>query len=95
MSDTDYISPTQPVPPSELILTLDSGIKVKRRIPRMRGCDEVNAKGKGCHGHLKKVPKAPAELVGQFGSEIYRCEKCHTWYLPNEQEKPRSRAQAW
>jgi hypothetical protein len=77
---------------SELVDTLGDGTKVKRRIPRMRACDEKDAKGKLCAGHLKRW-YAPGEEVRQkFGetAEIYRCQDCKTLYLPNPDEAPRS-----
>lgn len=71
---------------AELIETLESGVKVKRRAPRMRACDEPNAKGKLCTGHLKRWFHAPAEVRARFGTELYRCERCRTIYLPNPDE---------
>jgi hypothetical protein len=81
--------------PAELVTTLESGVKVKRRVPRMRACDERNAKGAICGGHLKRWFSAPSSVSQQFGDELYRCERCHTIYLPNLAEKPRSGTLAW
>jgi hypothetical protein len=84
-------------PPSELIRTLPSGLKVKRRVPRMRACDEKNDKGKLCAGHLKRYfdlsPEVAEELRGE--AELYRCERCGTVYLPNAAEAPRTGTLAW
>jgi hypothetical protein len=80
---------------SELVKTLDSGLKIKRRVPRMRACDEKNEKGAICAGHLKRWFGAPPEISLQFGSELYRCERCLTVYLPNPGETPRSATLAW
>jgi len=70
-------------------------MKVKRRVPRMRACDEKNEKGTICGGHLKRWFTAPANVLKEFGEELYRCERCHTVYLPNLEEKPRSGTLAW
>ena len=78
-----------------LILTLPDGTKVKRRVPRQRACNEPASKGKKgeiCAGHLKRWYFFGEEVKQKFGpeAEIYRCEHCHTLYLPNEQEQPRT-----
>ena len=77
---------------SELVDTLSDGTKVKRRIPRMRACDEKDAKGKLCAGHLKRWFSFGEEVQQKFGAaaEIYRCQDCKTLYLPNPDESPRS-----
>jgi hypothetical protein len=90
----DYPRPHHPLQ-SELAATLETGQKVKRRVPRMRACDELNAKGKPCLGHLKRWYEAPQDATRQFGSEIYRCERCHTLYLPNAAETPRTGTLSW
>ncbi len=90
----DFPRPHHPLH-SELIATLATGRKVKRRVPRMRACDEINEKGKPCVGHLKRWYDAGPDLEGQFGPEIYRCERCHTLYLPSLQETPRTRTLSW
>lgn len=79
------------------LLVLADGSKVKRRRLRMRACDEPNAKGKICAGHLKRWYRpspAAAEALGP-GAELYRCERCRTIYLPNPGETPRTRTLAW
>jgi len=77
---------------SELVDTLSDGTKVKRRIPHMRACDEKDAKGKLCAGHLKRWFSFGEEVQQKFGeaAEIYRCQDCKTLYLPNPDETPRS-----
>lgn len=77
---------------SELVDTLSDGTKVKRRILRMRACDEKDEKGKLCAGHLKRWYGFGDEVKQKFGgdAEIYRCEDCQTLYLPNPEETPRS-----
>ena len=58
--------------------------KVKTRLPYQRACNEKNAKGKLCVGHLKRWYEYGEEIKKQYGPqpEIYRCEYCHTLYLP-------------
>ena len=66
--------------------------KIKTRKLRQRACDEKDAKGKVCCGHLKRwydYPKDVEAILGQ-GAEIYRCEKCHALFQPNPAELPRS-----
>jgi hypothetical protein len=66
--------------------------KIKTRKLRQRACDEKDAKGKVCCGHLKRwydYPKEIEAIVGK-GAEIYRCENCRTLYQPNPAELPRS-----
>jgi hypothetical protein len=93
MADADHVTPSQPVPAAPVIDTLSDGTKVKRRIPRMRACDERDAKNKICAGHLKRWYFFGDEVVRKFGKdvEIYRCEHCKTLYLPNPDEPPRTR----
>jgi hypothetical protein len=81
----------------DVLRVLTSGIKVKVRKLRMRACNELNAKGKLCSGHLKRWYLPSAEVVATFGAdaEIYRCERCHTLYVPNPTETPRTRTLAW
>jgi hypothetical protein len=67
--------------------------KVKVRAPRQRSCDEKDAKGKLCCGHLKRYydyPKEIAALVGGPMVEVYRCEFCKTLYKPNMAEMSQS-----
>lgn len=92
MSDTDHIAPETPVPAAKLVETLPDGTKVKVRIPRMRACDERDAKNKICAGHLKRWYSFGEEVARRFGkdAELYRCEHCKTLYLPNPDEKPRT-----
>jgi hypothetical protein len=69
--------------------------KIKVRKPRQRACDEKDAKGNVCCGHLKRWYDYPGEieaLVGR-GAELYRCENCKTLYKPNPAEPPRSYTQ--
>ena len=66
--------------------------KIKVCKPRQRSCDEKNAKGKLCAGHLKRwytYPKSVEALIGPV-AEIYRCEFCHTLYRPDPAQLPHS-----
>ena len=66
--------------------------KVKLKKPGQRSCNENNAKGKFCGGHLKRWFYADDVLEQECGdaekawgpnAEVYRCEHCKTLYLPN------------
>jgi hypothetical protein len=80
-----------------LIERLPDGAKVKRRILRQRACNEKDAKGKLCAGHLKRWYFFGEEIKRRFGenAEIYRCERCKTLYLPHPEEEPRSGTLCW
>jgi hypothetical protein len=77
-----FRTPHQPLPPSELVGELPDGTVVRRRAPRMRACVQKDAKGKLCTGHLKRWFSAAPEIQNAYGTELYRCEKCKTIYLP-------------
>ena len=66
--------------------------KIKVRKPRQRSCDEKDAKGKLCAGHLKRWYDFPKEVVAKIGkdAEIYRCEFCKTLYKPDPKQMPHS-----
>lgn len=97
MANPTQASPDSPAPVAELVTTLSGGVKVKRRIPRMRACNEKDPKGKLCAGHLKRWYFFGDEIKKQFGAdaEVYRCEHCKTLYLPNPEEEPRSGTLCW
>ncbi len=86
MANAESAAPGTPPPAAELVATLEDGTRVKRRIPRMRACDEKDEKGKLCAGHLKRWYYGGPELMARFGDEIYRCARCKTLYLPNLSE---------
>ena len=67
-------------------------IKVKVRKPKQRSCDEKDAKGKLCAGHLKRWYDYPKEVQDKIGkeTEIYRCEFCKTLYKPDPKQLPHS-----
>lgn len=66
--------------------------KIKIKKPRQRACDEKDAKGKMCLGHLKRWYDYPKELEAEVGkdADLYRCEHCKTLYRPDPGELPRS-----
>jgi hypothetical protein len=66
--------------------------KIKVRKPRQRSCDEKDAKGKLCAGHLKRWYDYPKEVQVKIGkdAEIYRCEFCKTLYKPDPKQMPHS-----
>ncbi len=58
-------------------------LTIKEKKPGQRACDEKDAKGKLCVGHLKRWYYADdAEIAKELGegAEVYRCERCHTLY---------------
>ena len=97
MANPKYAASDKPVPVSELVDTLSDGTKVKLRTPRMRACNEKDAKEKLCAGHLKRWYFFGEEIGKQFGAdaEIYRCERCKTLYLPATDEEPRTGTLSW
>jgi len=73
--------PEAPVPP-----------KIKPKKATQRACDEKDAKGKLCCGHLKRWYDYPKEIEALVGkqAEIYRCEFCQTIYKPDLSKTPHS-----
>ena len=67
-------------------------VKIKVRKPKQRSCDEKDAKGKLCAGHLKRWYDYPKEVQDKIGkdAEIYRCEFCKTLYKPDPKQMPHS-----
>jgi hypothetical protein len=66
--------------------------KVKPKKATQRACDEKDAKGKLCCGHLKRWYDYPKEIEALVGkqAEIYRCEFCQTIYKPDRSKMPHS-----
>ena len=66
--------------------------KVKLKKATQRACDEKDAKGKLCCGHLKRWYDYPKEIEALVGkkAEIYRCEFCQTIYKPDLSKTPHS-----
>ena len=69
--------------------------KVKYKKPLQRACNEKDAKGKLCGGHLKRwyytvdvVEQSCGDAKQAYGDngEVYRCEHCKTLYLPTAEE---------
>jgi len=82
--------PPAPVPPAAAAAPQE--VKVKVRKPKQRSCDEKDAKGKLCAGHLKRWYDFPKEVEDRIGkeAEIYRCEFCKTLYKPDPKQMPHS-----
>lgn len=80
-----------------IVFTLADGAKIKRRVPRQRACNEKDAKGKICAGHLKRWYFYGDDVKQRVGedAEVYRCEKCRTLYLPAPEETPRTGTLSW
>jgi len=66
--------------------------KIKAKKATQRACDEKDAKGKLCCGHLKRWFDYPMEIEALVGrkAEIYRCEFCQTLYEPDTSQPPHS-----
>ena len=69
--------------------------KVKLKKIAQRSCNEKDAKGKFCGGHLKRwyyeqdvKEQACGDVEKAYGrnAEVYRCEHCKTLYLPNPED---------
>jgi hypothetical protein len=97
MGDLTEAVATTPAESGAVLFVLADGAKVKQRLLRMRACNERNAKGKTCMGHLKRWFRLTPAARERFGpeAEIYRCERCHTIYAPNPQEPARTGTLAW
>ena len=69
--------------------------KVKVKKAGQRACNEKDAKGKFCGGHLKlwfytkdAVERECGDIEKAWGprAEVYRCENCKALYLPTPGE---------
>ena len=69
--------------------------KVKVKKAGQRACNEKDAKGKFCGGHLKRwfhmtdaTERECGDVEKAWGpnTEVYRCENCKTLYLPTPGE---------
>jgi hypothetical protein len=93
-------SPTAPAPPSAPAAAAAAVAepaapevpKVKPKKATQRACDEKDAKGKLCCGHLKRWYDYPKEIEALVGGkvEVYRCEFCKTLYTPDRSQPPHS-----
>jgi|SRR5580692_6669745 hypothetical protein len=83
-------APAAPAVPAAAAPSAEQKIKVRK--PRQRSCDEKDAKGKLCAGHLKRWYDYPKEIQAKIGkdAEIYRCEFCKTLYKPDPKQMPHS-----
>ena len=72
--------------------TAPQEMKIKVRKPKQRSCNEKDAKGKLCAGHLKRWYDYPKDVQDKIGkeAEIYRCEFCKTLYKPDPKQMPHS-----
>jgi hypothetical protein len=72
--------------------TAPAAPKIKPKKATQRACDEKDAKGKVCCGHLKRWYDYPKEIEALVGpnAEIYRCEFCKTLYKPDLSQSPHS-----
>jgi len=89
------VPPAAAAPPPAAAAVVDTApkeVKVKIRKPKQRSCDEKDAKGKLCAGHLKRWYDYPREFESKIGkdAEIYRCEFCKTLYKPDPKQLPHS-----
>ncbi|HWF13935.1 MAG TPA: hypothetical protein VG272_09400 [Candidatus Acidoferrales bacterium] len=84
--------PAATAPPAPAVEAPPVEQKIKVRKPKQRSCDEKDAKGKLCAGHLKRWYDYPKEIVAKIGkdAEIYRCEFCKTLYKPDPKQMPHS-----
>jgi hypothetical protein len=59
-------------------------IKIKVKKAGQRACDERDAKGKLCVGHLKRWDTPGEEVVRAVGQDVlvFRCERCRALYRP-------------
>jgi len=85
-----------PVPPAVAAAAAEAPAsevpKIKVRKHKQRSCDERDAKGKLCAGHLKRWYDYPKDIEALVGprAEIYRCEFCKTLYRPDPEQMPHS-----
>jgi len=91
-SATPAPTPAAPAAAAPAAEAAPTEIKIKVRKPKQRACDEKDAKGKLCAGHLKRWYDYPKEVEALIGkdAEIYRCEFCKTLYKPDPKQMPQS-----
>jgi len=67
----------------------EATIRIRDKKPGQRACDEKDAKGKLCLGHLKRWFAPTEEVTKAAGkdAEIYRCERCKTLYRPVPEDR--------
>jgi len=91
----DAAAPETPAPPVAAAPAeppAPAAPKIKPKKSTQRACDEKDAKGKLCCGHLKRWYDYPKEIEALVGAkaEIYRCEFCQTLYKPDLSNSPHS-----
>jgi hypothetical protein len=91
MAEAETTTEVEATPDPNLLETLADGTKIKRRVARQRACNEPLKKNI-CAGHLKRWYEFGDDVKARLGpgGEVYRCERCQTLYLPNEEETPRT-----
>jgi hypothetical protein len=84
------VSPAAAAPAASEVPPAEQKLKVRK--PRQRSCDEKDAKGKLCAGHLKRWYDYTKDVQARIGkdAEIYRCEFCKTLYKPDPKQMPHS-----
>jgi hypothetical protein len=84
--------PASTAPAATAVAIEEAPPKVKSKTRTQRACDEKDAKGKLCCGHLKRWYDYPKEIEALVGAkaEIYRCEFCKTLYKPDKSAPPHS-----
>ena len=94
MKDSEYYRGPWKFPGKRSSFMCTETLKVKDKKPGQRACDEKDAKGELCVGHLKRwyyyhplrlsFSAEQEEARKQFGedAELCRCERCHTLYRP-------------
>jgi hypothetical protein len=88
-------APTAAAPAATAVATepeAPAAPKIKPKKATQRACDEKDAKGKLCCGHLKRWYDYSKEIEALVGkqAEIYRCEFCQTIYKPDRSKTPHS-----
>ena len=91
----DIENPVPPVPEADPNVRQLGNHKLNQKKPLQRSCNEKDAKGKICGGHLKRwfyavdtIERECGDVEREFGknAEMYRCENCKTLYLPNPED---------
>jgi hypothetical protein len=85
-------APAAPATAAAAVAEAPAPTKVKPKKATQRACDEKDAKGKVCCGHLKRWYDYPKDIEALIGKkvEVYRCEFCKTLYTPDLSQAPHS-----
>src|SRR5580704_17221819 len=86
------VAPAAPASAAAAVAEAPAPTKVKPKKATQRACDEKDAKGKVCCGHLKRWYDYPKDIEALIGKkvEVYRCEFCNTLYTPDLSQAPHS-----